>query len=92
MTGDLLKAYREVRNNLNTCNLYNTDKAEISKESLETIMNFMLDKDSLSDTQKVGIILREKVHNLRKEDNLIEAKELGNAYDIINKYTNNSLI
>ena len=45
MTGDLLKAYREVRNNLNECYFYGKDKAEISKESLETIMNFMLDKD-----------------------------------------------
>ena len=45
MTGDLLKAYREVRNNLNECYFYDKDKAEISKESLETIMNFMLDKN-----------------------------------------------
>lgn len=45
MTGDLLKAYREVRNNLNECNFYGKNKAEISKESLETIMNFMLDKN-----------------------------------------------
>ena len=41
--------------------------------------------------QKVGIYLRDKLHSLRKENRLIEAKELGNAYDIINKYTNNSL-
>lgn len=91
MTGDLLKVYREVRNNLNTCNLYNTDKAEISKESLEIIMDFMLDKDRFSDTQKVGMILNEKLHSLFKENRLDEVKELGNAYDIINKYTNNSL-
>ena len=41
--------------------------------------------------RKVGAYLREELHSLRKENRLNEAKELGNAYDIINKYTNNSL-